>query len=210
MQKGGHYVLCPLSSRSSLLQISLSLLVTSVPSREDSCSWLSGRNTAAPHHGSCPTAALPCTRAPWTCQAGAGAHSRTCHGFSYPSISFSSPPTVSLRACTVLLTVPMENLRSREDARQAREDGSHWGAGSVPHQPTALMGRQSPAPAGAKTQPHFTAEQSLFVRPVLPEQSSALTMSFLCLSHCRATSSVLSLMPDSLHQHLPTALLPHG
>lgn len=83
-------------------------------------------------------------------------------------------------------------------------------AGSVPHQPAARMSRQSPAPAGAQTRPHFTAKQSLFVRPVLPEQSSALTMSFLWLSPCRVTSSVLSLTPGNLHQRLPTALLPHS
>jgi len=195
LQKGGCYILCPLSG-SSLLHISVPLLVKSVPSREDGCSRLSGSNTAAPHLGSCPTAAVPCPAAPQTCQAGAGAHGRTCHELSYLSISFSSPPTVGVRACTVLLSALVENLRSR-DVRQAREDGSHWGAGSIPRQPAAL--------AGAKTRPHFTAKQSLFVQPVLPEQSSALTMSFLWLSPCTATSSVLS-----LHQRLPTALLPQG
>lgn len=208
LEKGGHYALCPLS-QSNLLHISVSLLVISVPSRLDGCSWLSGRNTAAPHRGSCPVAALPCPHGPWTCQAGAEAHSRTCHKFSYPSILFSSPPTVGPRARTVLLTMPVEKLRSGEDARHAGEDGSYWGAGSVPHQPAAWTGRQSPTPAGAKTRPHFTAKQSPFVQPVLPEQSSALTMSFLCLSPCRATSSVLSPTPGSLHQRLPTALLLH-
>lgn len=43
----------------------------------------------------------------------------------------------------VLLTAPVDNLRSREEAKQARED-------SIPCQPTAQTGRQSPAPAGAK------------------------------------------------------------
>lgn len=184
LQKGGHCILCPLS-QSSLLHISVSLLVISVPSREDGCSWLSGRNTAASHCGSCPTAALLCPCASWTCQAGP-AHGRTCHKFSYPSISFSSPPTVGLRPCTVLLTELVEHLRSREDARQAQEDSSHWGASSIPRQPAAQQSRQSPAPAGAKTRPHFTAKQSLFVWPVLPEQSSTLTMSFLWLSPCKS------------------------
>lgn len=209
LQKGGHYILFPLS-QSSLLHISVSLLVISFPSRGDGCSWLSGRNAAAPRHGSCPTAAFPCPHAPRICQAGVGAHGRTCHEFFYPSISFSSPPTVGLRACTVLLTAPVEKLRSREDTRQARENGSHRGAGSILCQPAAWTGRQSPALAGAKTRPRFTAKQSLFVWPVLPEQSSALTMSFLWLSPCRATSSVLCLTPGSLHQRLPTASLPHG
>lgn len=82
LQKGGHYILFPLS-QSSLLHISVSLLVISVSSRGDHCSWLSGRNTAAPRHGSCPTAAFPCPHAPWICQAGVGAHGRTSLNFLF-------------------------------------------------------------------------------------------------------------------------------
>lgn len=53
------------------------------------------------------------------------------------------------------------------------------------------------------------AKQSLFVCPVLPEQSPALTMSFMWLSPCRTSSSVISPMPGSLQQCLPAALSPH-
>lgn len=141
-------------------------------------------------HGSCATAALPCLSAPWTCQAGAGATK-----FPYPSISFLHPLTVG--PSTVLLTALVKNFRRKEDARHAEEDGSNWAAGSVPHQPASWMGRQSLALAKAKTRPHFTAKQSLFVWLVLPEQSSTLTMSFLLLSLCRVTSSMLSLTPGS-------------
>lgn len=60
-----------------------------------------------------------------------------------PQFPFSPyPPWVSGHVL-VLLTAPVDNLRSREEAKQARED-------SIPCQPTAQTGRQSPAPAGAK------------------------------------------------------------
>lgn len=54
------------------------------------------------------------------------------------------------------------------------------------------------------------AKQSLFVCPVLPEQSPALTMSFMWLSPCRTSSSVLSPMPGSFQQCLPAALPLHS
>lgn len=71
---------------------------------------------------------------------------QTCHKFSYPSISFFSRPTVGLRACTCAADCAnqwVDNLRSREDAKQAREE-------DIPCQPAAQTGRQSPALAGAK------------------------------------------------------------
>lgn len=207
MQTGGCYVLCPLSW-SSLLRISVSLLVISVPSREDGCCQLSGRNTAAPHGGSCPAAALLCPCAPGPCQAGVGAQDPPWTLFF--SICFSSSPIVDLEGCAVPRTAPGENTRSREDARRAGGDSSQRGAGSVPHQAAARTGRQSPSRAGAQTRPHFTAKQSLFVQPVLPEQSPVLTMSFLWLSPCRASSSALSPMPGSLQQRPPAAPQPHG
>lgn len=63
--------------------------------------------------------------------------------FLIPQFSFSTyPPWVSGHVL-VLLTVPVDNLRSREDARQATE-------ASMPCQPAAQTGRQSSALAGAK------------------------------------------------------------
>lgn len=47
------------------------------------------------------------------------------------------------------------------------------------------------------------AKQFVFVQPVLPEQSSALTISFLWLSPCTVTSSVLGLTPGSSHPAAP-------
>lgn len=127
---------------------------------------------------------------------------------THTSICFSSSPIVDLEGCAVPLTAPGENTRSREDARRAGGDSSQRGAGSVPHQAAAWTGRQSPSRAGAQTRPHFTAKQSLFVRPVLPEQSPVLTMSFLWLSPRRASSSALSPMPGSLQQRPPAAPRP--
>lgn len=90
-----------------------------------------------------PHAVLPFPCAPWTCQAGAGGHGRPATSSLVPQFPFSAyPPWVSGHIL-VLLNVPVDNLRSREDARQARED-------SIPCQPTAQTGRQNPALAGAK------------------------------------------------------------
>lgn len=101
------------------------------------------RNTAASHHGSCSTAALPFPCAPWTCQAGTGGHGRPATSFLITQFPFSPyPPWVSGHVL-VTADLPVDNLRSREDARQAKED-------SIPCQPAAQTGRQSPALAGAK------------------------------------------------------------
>lgn len=83
---------------------------------------VTGRNSAAPHRGCCPTAALPFPCAPWTCQAGEEGHDRPATSFLIPQFPFSPYSSWVSGHVLVLLTVPVGNLRSRKDARQARED----------------------------------------------------------------------------------------
>lgn len=102
---------------------------------------------------------------------------------------------MGLRACTCAADCASGQPQKQRRGQAGTED-------SIPCQPAAQTGRQSPALAGAK-RPHFIAKQFLFVQPVLPEQSSALTISFLWLSPCGVTSSVLSLTPGSSHPTAP-------
>lgn len=123
------------------------------------------RNTAASHHGSCSTAALPFPCAPWTCQAGTGGHGRPATSFLITQFPFSPyPPWVSGHVL-VLLTCQWTTSEAEKMPGRPKRTVS----------PASLQPRQA-----GKAQPWLELNTASFHGKTIPLCAACSPRTILC------------------------------